>query len=233
MSANKIRERATPEALFDFDGSLVHLANRNISLQNALKYPMYARIESDRFIQGVASTGVEIGPIVSRRPRIGRTFVTRRTLTDTGLSRWFPAQDDVILAGSIHPGKFRQSEERKAGVVIDHNVDRVVGMIDDKPDKLGKLLLEGLLENDCTNKPLVLGVVPTPQSSQRTDALLTQAEVSGWKVTEQQKNQDEMAGYNLQFGSSGIQLLVKVVQLEPFSYETGVEFGQQLQHYTA
>lgn len=233
MAEDTMLERATPEVLFDFDGSLVHLAKRSVSLQNALKYPMYARIESDRFIKGLASTGVEVGPIVSRRPRIGRKFVTRKALSDTGLLRWFPDRDDVVLAGSVHPGRFRQSEERKAEIVLAHNESRVVGMIDDKPDKLGKLLLDGLLENDQTNEPLILGVVPTPHSERRTSALLTYAETHGWGITEQQQNQDEMTGYELQYGHSGIQLLVKVVQLDPFNYERGADFGRQLQYYAA
>lgn len=233
MEEETMLERATPEVLFDLDGTLIHLAERPYGVQNALKYPMYAKPEAHRFIQGIASTGTDIGPIISRRPRFGRTMLTRRTMRDTGLSRWFSAKSDIQLAGSIHPAKFKQSEELKAQRVLEHSKRRVVGMVEDKPDKLGRLLLNGLVKRRATNEPLIIGVAPSDRAPARTDQLIDFAMTNGWSVSEHAETPYQMPGYEITHSRSGIDLLVKVVQVDPFDFNTGVQFGTQLQYYAA
>lgn len=228
-----MRNRTNPEAVFDFDGTLVHLAEN--PLQNMLKYPMYSQSNVHAFIRGIEQTGTKIGPIISRRPRYGRTFVTNRAIADLGLSGWFGNDAGKILAGSISPTRFRKSEGLKAAAIIARADERVVGVVEDKPQKLGKELLTELTYAGRTLEPIVLGAVDCPDTTSRIDELVSYAQkLSGVEVEELHATDGNvMDGFEISRLREGAHFVMKVVALAPFSLESGKTFGIQLQHYAA
>jgi hypothetical protein len=225
-------ERSNPILISDFDGTLVHVAGN--FFQKALKYPLNARIGAHRFLEGVAATDTEIGPIISRRPHLGRSFVTRRTLMDTGLSRWFPEKEDVILAGSINPFRAGASEQFKAEAMIEHAKRQAVGIIDDKPDKIGLEIIQLLRDAEEGVEPIVLGAVKTPDSYDRVRNLMNLVVDSVPGVKQDYLSSDDgLGGIELSRIKGSVSFMLAVVELPDMSFDAGVLFGNRLQEYAA
>ncbi len=209
-------QRLSPEVLFDLDGTLANLPTSVFGKMT--KAGLTSVLGGPRFIRGLESTGVEIGPIASRRPEL-RRGVTERFVTRAGLSQWFGNVEDVQLCGNLSPRNFGQSERDKARVVHAHAYDRAVGMIEDKPNKLGAELLD-LLATLAAPKPILLGAVG-PDAERRTIALINSSVAKQFDITPTQE------GALFEMG----QATLEVVAIPKMDYYSGQNFGEHLLHY--
>ena len=224
----------SPEALFDFDGTLMHLPHKFNLYGRMTKRGLYSKLGATDFIRGLISEGVEVGPIVSRRPPL-RMKTTRASIGAAGLTQFFPDASNVILAGSTASlAEARASEQNKARVVVEHAEHKVVGMVEDKPHKLGRLLIDELLEIDATREPIVLGIVPSPKRDEMIKELVDYARTISGLQYDQSVSQDGdlMAGHTFAYTGDGPHFTMQVTKLEPFSFESGQQFAKHLNAYT-
>src|SRR5690606_11352284 len=126
-----MRKNGPPELWCDFDGTLVTTRSK-IDPRNWTKYPMDGVPEAAYFLGGVLGEGVDVAGIVSRRSAHFRSSVTRWALRDTGLDRYFTDPGNIVLAGS---------EENKGRFLVKRSRERTVGMLEDKPHHLGRVIL--------------------------------------------------------------------------------------------
>lgn len=198
----------------DMDGTGVELMPKR-DPRNWAKYPLRMIDGYIDFLRGVQQGGVEIAGIVSRRPAYLRKWVTARSIAKLGLDEMFPGEHQVVLAGS---------ESRKAQHLVDRSRDHVVGMIDDKPHRLGEELLnllapiepsEVVLDTPGRHQ-LVLGAVDHPKADEYMDRLgdhvAARTDV-GHAVNEQ--------GLHIRGGAFDL----LVVQVQPYCVEAGLAFA--------
>lgn len=220
-------DKLSPVVHFDFDGTLVHLADKIVSLQNARKYPLPPVEGARGFIEGVKSQGVALGSIISRRPEM-RERITAVSLRDTGLQGYFAdPYMDVRLMGQLFP--WWKSEANKAQEVARSAAVRVTGMVDDKPHKLGREMVNFMMAADAEQifEPVVIGVADSPDAQTRISKLVDGVrDKFGDAVTIDEENG------GIQFSKhSGGSFVLDVVMLEPFSFAVGAGFGQRLNDY--
>lgn len=215
-----------PRLLTDFDGTVVEKLNPANPLhwrRNLRKYPLAGMEGYVEFLGGVQSTGVEIGPVVSKRAERLRRGKTTRSISDLSLSEFFGRPDQVILAGS---------EKEKGRVVAEQSLLRAIGMLEDSPHKLGKSLLEYALKNSQVegHHPILIGVVSHGTSYEKISEL--RGELRHRPQTDDVVVRGEV-GSNIGFTAYMGPLEVHVTQLEPYTAEEGRRFGERLQALSA
>lgn len=206
---------SSPELWCDFDGTLVATRSK-LDPRNWTKYPMNGMPGASYFLDGVSRSGVELAGVVSRRNARFRTSVTRWALKNVGLDRYFPREGSIVLAGS---------EERKGRFLVARSRERTVGMLEDKPDQLGKVMLGALAKLESSpatpHHDIVLGVVHHPQSARRLEGLLEIIDSVDRQV-EVVSNPDESHDIR------GEEFTLTVAQLPAYSLQAGQEFAQRL-----
>jgi hypothetical protein len=210
-----------PRLLSDFDGTAVEKlnpANPRHWVRNLRKYPLAAMVGYADFLGGVESTGVEIGPVVSRRAERLRRAKTTRSISDLSLSEYFGDPEQVILAGS---------EKEKGRTVAEQSLLRVIGMLEDSPHKLGKSLLEYTLKNSHVegHHPILIGVVSHNTSYEKISELRSELRL--------RPQTDDVIVRGESGSNTGLiaymgPLEVHVTQLEPYTAEEGQRFGERL-----
>jgi hypothetical protein len=207
-----------PELWSDFDGTAVGLASK-FDPRNWAKYPLPLMAGYPDFLRGVMEEGVTIGGTVSRRPNIApRRYVTRRSIVELGLAEFFTTAEHVILAGS---------ELAKAIVVARQSKgERVVGLLDDKPHRVGTELVRLARKEIVPAKKyvrsfdVVVGAVSCAKRAEYNERLFDYA------LATEACNVSNPNGDDLQIEANGSRL--RVVCLEPYSYEAGQSFARQL-----
>lgn len=205
----------------DFDGTAVEIVPK-WNPRNWTKYPLKMVPGYADFIRGAIDGGLENGGIVSRRAEWARKGVTDRTIRQLGLTSFFGDSKMVYLAGS---------ETTKAKAVVYRASKVAVGVIDDKPHKIGVELVRELTERTVYNRrrynPIVLGVVNHTSSEEYTDRLqVALGEVDGVCIDTDVAG-DTFTVYGPRLEAA--QFMLRVVQLGPYTLEAGQRFAQCVQ----
>lgn len=209
-----------PRLWSDFDGTAVGIVGKT-NPRNWSKYPLPAIEGYADFLRGVQATGVEIAGVVSRRPDIFvRRMATARSIRKLGFSEFFTRPDQIVHQGS---------EEAKGRFVAEQSRATAVGMLEDKPHKLGAVLLGALSEHvqhpEVPNNPILLGVVKHGKSQEYIERLATAANaLTSNDITVSETGPITSVGLSVE--ADGFSM--NVVQLPTFSQFTGRDFGQQL-----
>jgi hypothetical protein len=223
-----MKEVVRPSLWSDFDGTAVKVLSK-ADPRNWAKYPIPKIDGYFNFLYGVRSMGVDVAGIVSRRPDIlPRRIVTARSIAKLGLREFFKSPEQIVLTGS---------EAKKGAFVAEKSKATTVGLIDDKPHRVGPEILNKLLEEEPDERqPLseqarrvALGVVSHPKSTEYTerfiDGVREQTDETGIKVVE--RSNDHV--FFLHGPNYGFEL--SVVQLEPYSMYAGDVFATHLQDF--
>lgn len=207
-----------PRLWSDFDGTAVRIVSK-INPCNWLKYPLPAIEGYADFLRGVRSTDVEIAGIVSRRPDIAvRRMATARSIAKLGFSEFFPYPDQIVHKGS---------EKAKGRFVAEQSRATAVGMLEDKPHKLGVAVLLGVLlehaqrPESATYNPILLGAVNHGRSQEYIERLAAVADALVGNSIAVSEVED-----GLSIKADGFSM--DVVRLQPFSQSAGQEFGRRL-----
>ncbi len=214
----------TPRLWSDFDGTAVVIARKS-DPRNWSKYPLRGLAGYSDFLKGVQSTGVEIAGVVSRRPDIFiRRMATARSITKLGFANFFSRSEQIVHKGS---------EAAKGRFIAEQSRQTTVGMLEDKPHKLGAILLGALTEPlqhpEATHHPIVLGVVSHGRSQEYIERLVEQAKArttGDLFVTEFASGVGPAAiiGFRLEAEA----LTLHVTPLQPYSEDAGAAFGHKL-----
>ena len=214
--------KTTPRLWSDFDGTAVALAKKT-QPRNWSKYPLAGLEGYVDFLRGVSSTGVEVAGIVSRRPDIFvRRMATARSIATLGYGEFFTDTSKIVHAGS---------EQAKGGFIAEQSREATVGILEDKPHKLGAVPLGVLQGSDfptLPHHPVVLGVVAHPRSQEYIERLTegTRSAVIGSRGRLDIQQTGTGATASLSMRSESVSL--DVVQLQPYSEQAGQEFGALL-----
>lgn len=206
-----------PRLWSDFDGTAVGLVSKT-NPRNWSKYPLSGIEGYADFLRGVASTGVEIAGVVTRRPDIFiRRMATARSISKLGFGEFLPAV--------VHKG----SEEAKGRFVAEQSRETTIGMLEDKPHKLGAVLLGAVSETtqhpEAPHHPIVLGVVKHGHSQEYIERLAAQANaLASGGLTVAETGPITAIGLSIQ----SEQLSLEVVQLQPYSQYAGEIFGRTI-----
>jgi len=217
-----------PELWSDFDGTAVG-TTRKIDPRNWTKYPLPALHGYVAFLRGVQSAGVDIGGVVSRRPDIlVRRFVTTRSVSKLGLSEFFGDHRQLVHAGS---------EEAKGRFLIERSRRTTVGMLEDKPHKLGSVLLSALSaatqlpDSSRTLNPIIMGAVAHNRSQEYLERLLERVKTQpdlNLQVSEiaDAGSHPTPTGFTLEAAS----VKLCVLALSPYTERSGERFGYLLDY---
>jgi hypothetical protein len=204
-----------PKLWSDFDGTAVKKYSAR-NPRNWSKYPLPGIDGYSDFLQGVKNTGVEFGGVVTIRKELVRSGATNRSIKKLGY-RSLIGPDSVVYAGN---------ETNKGKFVAEKSIETTVGMIDDKPHKLGKFILGALIDSvqqpETQHNPIVLGVVAHEKSLEYIDRLagyITELP-SGIITLEEQTN----TGFIVKADRFSLQ----VTPLQPYTEQAGEAFGQLL-----
>ena len=252
MNNKQEEARLSPEVVFEIDGVFMHRPRVLDLYKRATKRGLTSRLGSSDFLRGLQKEGVEIGPIISRRdPR--RMNATRANLGAAGLGSFFP-QSRILLSGSYGSEyAIKNSDSCNVPSIIDRAYTRVVGVVDDSPHGIGKYLLDDLLSLDTTNKPIVIGVVPSARREESINELLEYSKdiwrrheppvtkdgargerpaINPIEISMQTgQNDDMMPGTTVTYTGKGAHFMLNVVRLEPLSFASGQQFGKHLQSF--
>jgi len=157
-----------PELWSDLDGTAVAKFPKT-NIRNWFKYPLPIIPGYRDFLRGFQSDDEgRLGNIVSIRPDFWpRRLATRMTIERSGIEAFYPMKN-VILAGS---------ERAKAIQVVNAAGVGLVGMIDDKPHKIGKSLLDVMaMQQRDESFGLTLGAVQTETQGDSVERLLSGAQ---------------------------------------------------------
>ncbi len=203
-----------PKFLSDFDGTAVRKYGYT-NWRNWGKYPLPGIPGYLDFINGVLQEDVEFGGVVTIRGRMRRSLVTRLSLWRLG------------YRGTISPDMVRYTgkEEAKGRFIAEQARRTTVGMIDDKPHKLGGAILDAVegSSRSGTHHPLLLGVVSHERSLEHMQELLDRAE------GDSEVSVDAPAFWTGEdFTVTKGPLAMHVTQLGPYSEASGQEFAQRL-----
>lgn len=218
-----------PTALWsDFDGTAIKIARaRYINPKNWLKTGLAGLPGYRDFLDGARDGGLEIAGVVSRRPDIAiRRYTTQLAINYQDLHPYFDPPAQVVLTGN---------EEAKAMHLVNEACDNPVAMIDDKPHKIGALLIDRLTsihrlhvnDRDCVWPPLdrvTLGGVANKHQAEDIEELLTAVKASPGI---DQVPRPEISAHDIVLReSTNSNPLLRVVALQPYSYKAGVQFAQ-------
>lgn len=212
----------------DFDGTAIKIARAPyINPKNWLKTGLAGIPGYRDFLDGAIEGGLAIGGVVSRRPDIAiRRYATQLAINYQDLYPYFDPPSQVVLAGS---------EEAKAGHLVYETYAKPVAIIDDKPHKIGALLAKRLaslnqihaMDRDFVWPPLgqvTLGGVANEQQSTNIAALLTgltkDADFTGVP-------RPDIGAHDIMLANSLQETpLLRVVYLQPYSHDAGLQFAQ-------
>lgn len=215
----------------DFDGTAVAIASK-ADPRNWSKYPLRGLDGYVDFLEGVASTGAHFDGVVSRRPNIlPRRLATHRSISKIGMGHLIEKPATVVLTGS---------EAAKAQLIATQSQERTIGLIDDKPHRVGVELLK-ILNKGVDEQPVrpvvVIGAVNRPGSRESIYRL----EDFAHRLNRDYDSQDDVKfftedsyfGTNLllphrTLGYENTSFRLDVFSLAPYSHEAGVEFGEYL-----
>jgi hypothetical protein len=207
-----------PRLWSDFDGTAVEIVPK-WNPRNWSKYPL-AGIEGYKaFLTAVSDSGVEVAGVISRRPNIApRRYVTARSISQLGLSRFFGEPSQQVLVGS---------EENKGDFLARESLKAPVGIIDDKPHRLGSAMLHALFQlqergGHEDRKGVVLGAVNHPKIESYIDQLAKEALAGGLEVAFTPNGEHDSTMI------VGDTYWVKVVPLDPYSAAAGRSFANEL-----
>lgn len=210
----------TPKLWSDFDGTAVAVV-RKINPRNWSKYPLPSIAGYSDFLRGVRASGVEIAGVVSRRPDIlARRMATSRSITKLGFSEFFGKRDQIVHAGS---------DSAKGRFVARQSEASAIGMLEDKPHHLGSIIIGALIEPsspDISHHPILLGVVNHRRSQEHIEVLhdMTTKNLKG-DINISQTGESGLWGLEI----TCARFLLDVVQLAPYTNQSGEEFGNRLQ----
>lgn len=156
-------ESPVPRAWFDLDGTIIQIVSGVKNMTKSSRMPLIEGIGD--FAQGVREGCVSIDGIVTRRRPLWRTGVTRRTVNRYGL-REMLGQDIQV--------KLMSDEPRKGAFLVARSLERPIGMVEDRPQKLGGVLLGALAAERATpdtNYSITIGVVPHDSAAERIEEL--------------------------------------------------------------
>lgn len=156
------------EVWSDFDGTIIESIPTN-NITSWMRRPMGGIAGYEDFLRGIQLAEVSVEGVISRRPDSDLwQYFTQRSMARQGLGGYFRDATVHLLA----------SERAKAEWVIDRSRDRVVGIIEDRPHRLGASLL-GLLTSmpdDVVRRPIVVGAVQHSGTDLFFEKFLGQAE---------------------------------------------------------
>lgn len=216
-----------PRLWSDFDGTAVEKLSKKNPWQwrrNLLKTKLKGLPGYGSFLQGVESVGVEIAGVVSRRPEVWpRRGNTMRSIAELGIGNYFDAAK-VVLTGS---------EEAKGQFVLEQSRISTIGMLEDKPHKLGAVLLGALTEPaqhlEVPRHPILLGVVSHSRSQEYIERLVEQADaktIGGLHVTESSCGGGRATSTSFRLETEFLNL--HVTPLQPYSEQAGEAFGRAI-----
>ncbi len=215
---------AVPRLWSDFDGTAVAIAKKS-SPRNWSKYPLPGLDGYIDFLKGVHLTGVEIAGIVTRRPDISvRRLATARSIRKLGYADFFNRPEQLVHTGS---------EEAKGRFIAEQSRVTTIGMLEDKPHKLGSVLLGALTEPRqyprVSHHPILIGAVLHARSQEYMERLIAQASTittGNLCVTEFAHGvaTAPTAGFTLESEF----LSLHVVPLQTYSEQAGSAFGRTL-----
>ncbi len=212
----------SPEFWTDFDGTAVELVSK-FDPRNWIKYPLPTMVGYTAFLRGVRRQDVVVGGVISRRPDIPiRRFVTRRSIVNLGLDAYLNP-DHIVLTGS---------EERKGRYIAERALHRTVGLIDDKPHKVGPTILAGLSSGPGSPNfagqqvRVALGVVNHPKSKTYTEQFVEQVrdESAATGISVATRHRDGVI--NLHGPDHSFKL--SIVQLAAYGETPGSNFAEYL-----
>lgn len=206
----------TPKFLSDFDGTAVRKYGYK-NPRNWLKYPLPRISGYLEFLGGVQEADIDFEGVVTVRKEFWRRRFTNRSLRKLGYT------------GVINPSmiNYAGTEEAKGRFVAEKTEAAAVGMIDDKPHKIGMAVLDAVEKSPGGyHHPLLLGVVAHDQSAEHINEFMELAEDSqgDLPVTVDPIGMLAGDGFTITKGP----LTMHVVQLEPYSNAEGVQFGETL-----
>lgn len=208
-------KKRAPTLWSDFDGTAVKKYGSRNPL-NWTKYPLPALPGYLDFMRGVQHTGVALGGVVTIRKEFFRRHLTELSIRKLGYG-------GIILPSSV---EYAGSEKGKGRFVAEQSRKGVVGMIDDKPHWVGKVILEALVEGNTYN-PIILGAVGHAHTEHYMERLCDVARSLELLVHETNSGEPETPG--LGFTASNGQQTLQVVQIGAYSVEAGQAFGNLLQ----
>ncbi len=204
----------------DFDGTAVKL-RRLFDPRNWSKYPLEGIEHYGSFLLGAQLEGVRIGSVVSRRPDIWpRRWATARSIADLGLSDTFSEPGQMVLAGS---------EAAKGAFVVERAQEGMpIGFVDDRPHRIGPSLLAALTATpeQTPLAPITLGVANHGRSGEYMMRFIDEArgapDETGISVVER------IADHAFTLHDRDERFRLDVVQLAPYSLDTGGRFAEQI-----
>lgn len=204
-----------PRVWTDFDGTAVALAPK-ISLRNALKYPLDVMPGYIEFLRGVQLGGADVAGIISRRPDIApRRWATQRSIAKLGLAKHLGEHKQMVLAGS---------EKAKGLVLVEQSKQGQIAMVEDKPHKLGSVLVDSLIQvaekADEFHSSIVLGAVAHPRTNEYMDRF--------YAYVAELKDVDVYDTSDHSFAIDGGNFYIEALPLEPYSLEAGLSFANFL-----
>lgn len=202
--------RCEPVLWSDFDGTAVEVV-RKTNPRNWSKYPLEMVEGYHDFLNGFTYHGGRIGGVVSRRPDIAiRRAATRRSIADHGLQRYFDDSSQIVHTGS---------EIIKAAHVLNEATKAPVGLIDDKPHRVGSSIVSLLSAEGGHNldSPIILGAVHNDRQDEYVDKFLTFSESVPDVTVEEQLSRRHKISVNDSY--------FFLYTLRPYSYATGRDFA--------
>lgn len=214
-------ESPSPVLWSDFDGTAVEIAGFPRSWS---KYPLDGVPGYGEFLEGVQEGGVDIAGIVSRRPNIFlRRLATVHSIAKLDLQRFFHDADNIVLAGSEAAKGAFVALEALGG-------QRPVGIIDDKPHRVGAELIRAMrkipLENGRRIAPVTLGAVNHDRTEDYMTSFIERMQDEQGKTGISVTESSEEHAFVLRAPDRSFRL--NVVGLPEYSAEAGQAFAERL-----
>lgn len=212
--------RTDPEVLLHIDGMFTPDAS-------AVALPCFSELA-----QGIASTQVEIGPAVSTHLRPNRLSMAQAAYQT---SEWVSSDSspNIIMTGSV------------ASVIVNRAEERVVGVVTQHLEPLGKAIFEQLLMAEEGVEPIVLGAVASEHTQEQILNILsfavgraTEQDSSGENDGEDAVRiedviNDSWRGVSISRTVGSVSLQLTLVEIPGNYFAAGVQFGNSLQDYAA
>jgi len=204
---------SAPRLWSDFDGTAVEIVSK-ANPRNWSKYPLKSVPGYVDFLRGVRRGGVEVAGAVSVRPDImPRRWATSRSVATLGLTEFFGNSAQLVLTGN---------EKDKAQHLVTESLGGRVGMIDDKPHRIGLALLDALSKREQSQqRVIVLGVVAHQRSQEYLDRFVTEAATQTEDLLMVEPDCRTVSVHGLSY-------MLQVTSLEPYSEIAGTAFAQQI-----
>ena len=211
----KHNERAN--LLSDWDGTAVETVSK-FDPRNWVKMGMPFKPGYVDFLRGTSDGGLSVDGVVSRRGSLRRGVATWLTIEnakrhDVGLNRYI-SWGGVTLAGS-------ESNKAEHVVARAKHLGKLV-LIDDKPQTIGQELIMAMKRHSVTRSSgyldITIGAVAHDKSERYMDEFLQD------RLTPHARKEDDgITTFHI-----GKSATLRVLSLEPYSYEAGLQLAQQI-----